>query len=86
MPAMNVECDRTCRGRCTALEIAMKHEKEAILRYGAYRDECVYPDVKALLNELIIRHQKMIQILEEARLSLDTRFGVLDQIQDAYNV
>ena len=81
-----VECAHTCKGLCTALEIATLREKESILQYGALRDECTYPDVKAMLNELIIRRRKSIQLLEETKALLRSKFEVLDQIREGFEM
>ena len=77
-------CVHSCKGFCNALEIATLKEKEAIIQYDSLRDECDYPDVKAILNELIIQRQKSIQRLEEVKILMKSKFDVLDQIQDEY--
>jgi rubrerythrin len=81
-----MKCAHGCKEFCTALEIATLREKEAILQYDALRDECDYPDVKAILNELILQRQKSIRLLEEAKLLMKSKFDVLGQIQDGFNV
>ena len=86
MNETDVLCRHTCRGRCNAVEIAANQEKEAILHYAALRDECTYPDVKMLLNELIIHRQKSIRLLDELAVRLKERFEVLDQIQDGFTM
>jgi len=85
MLKQDVNCAHTCKGICTALEIATLREKEAILQYDALRDECTYPDVKAILNELIIQRQKSIRLLEEAKTLMKAKFEVLAQIQNGFN-
>ena len=49
----DIHCAHTCKGLCTAIEIALKQEKDTILQYASFRDECTYPDVKLMLNELL---------------------------------
>jgi hypothetical protein len=61
-------------------------EKEAILKYAYFRDECTYPDVKLMLNELIIQRQKSIQLLESTRELLRSRFEVLDQVREGFEI
>ena len=82
----DVHCAHTCKGLCTAMEIATLREKEAILHYDALRDECTYPDVKTILNDLIILREKSIRLLEEAKVLLKTKFEVLEQIQSGFDV
>lgn len=84
MTTNNAQCAHTCKGLCTAVELATLREKEAILQYGALRDECFYPDVKVLLNELILHRKKSIELLERTRALLRTKFEVIDQIREGY--
>ncbi len=82
----DVRCAHTCKGFCTALESATLREKEAILQYDALRDECNYPDVRTILNELIIHRQKSIRLLEEAKSVLRSKFDVIEQIQEGFEM
>lgn len=86
MTTMNHQCAHSCKSLCTALEQATEQEKKAILQYAAFRDECTYPDVKVMLNELILLRQKSIRLLEETKLKLRTKFDVLDQIREGFNM
>jgi rubrerythrin len=81
-----LRCAQTCRGLCSALEIAAKMEKDSILEYGMLRDACTYPDVKVILNELILRRQRSIQLLEETKAMIKRRIEVLDQIQEGFEL
>ncbi len=49
MTITNYDCEHTCKGRCKILDIALEREKEAMLLYEKFRDECEYPDVKLML-------------------------------------
>lgn len=82
----NLNCAHTCKGLCNALEVAMKEEKEAILKYAYFRDECSYPDVKLMLNELILQRQKSIDLLSKTRTLLQEKFDVLDQIREGFEM
>lgn len=82
----NLQCAHTCKGLCNALEVAMKEEKEAILKYAYFRDECSYPDVKLMLNELILQRQKSIDLLNKTRTLLQEKFDVLDQIREGFEM
>ena len=81
-----VQCAHSCKEYCTALEFAMQREKETILQYGMLRDECTYPDVKIFLNDLIILQQKSIGLLLETKALLKTKFEVLDQVREGYEM
>ena len=84
MVKLQTACSRACKEYCTAIELAATREREAILQYGALRDECTYPDVKTMLNELILERKKSIELLEKTREYLRTRFETLDQVRDAF--
>jgi len=86
MTTKQTDCAHTCKGFCTAIELATLREKEAILQYGALRDECAYPEVKAMLNELIIEKKKSIELLERTKSVLRSKFEVLDQIRDGFEM
>lgn len=79
-------CPRTCRDTCTAVETALQAERQQILRYSDLRDQCVYPDVKVMLNELVIRKEKMIRFLENIKAELAEKFHVMDQIRDGFEM
>ncbi len=80
------QCAHNCKDLCSALERAAEKEKKSILKYAEFRDECTYPDVKIMLNELILLRQKSIRLLEETKLKLRTKFDVLDQIREGFNM
>jgi len=86
MTTQNHQCAHSCKDLCSALEKATEQEKKAILQYASFRDECNYPDVKIMLNELILLRQKSIRLLEETKLKLRTKFDVLDQIREGFNM
>lgn len=79
-------CPRTCRDVCTAIENALVHERQSILRYSELRDQCVYPDIKVMLNELVIKKEKMIRFLENVKSELNEKFHVMDQIRDGFDM
>jgi rubrerythrin len=86
MLPFQTQCAHTCKGLCTALEIAILREKEAILQYGELRDECNYPDVKAMLNNLIIHRAESLRLLEETKAAVASKFKVLDEIREGFEM
>ena len=42
---MNTTCVHSCKGLCTALEVAEHREQEAIREYRKFAGGCDYPDV-----------------------------------------
>ncbi len=81
---MKPPCVRSCKGLCTALEVAEHHEKESISEFRSYADECVYPDVKELLLRLIAEREEALRLLREKRESLNVRFRAIDSITENY--
>ena len=86
MPETTIQCGQTCKEMCTAVELACKDEKQAILLYAALRDMCVYPDVKTMLNELILQKKKSIELLEKTKALMKSKFEVLDQIRVGFEI
>ncbi len=86
MKTPTIECAHNCKEFCTALETAMQREKDAILQYGALRDQCDYPDVKILLNELILQRQRSIGLLVETKTLIRSKFEVLDQVREGFDI
>jgi len=86
MTLPQIHCNHTCKEVCRAIEIALQHAKDVILQYGILRDECTYPEVKTMLNELIIRQQQSIRLLEDTKVLLKNRFEVLDQIREGFEM
>ncbi len=78
-------CEHTCKGKCKALESALQQEKESIIKYAEYRDACDYPDIKVMLNEILILKQKILRLAEETKSILDARFKIVDEIQNSFN-
>ena len=81
-----IQCAHNCKEFCTAIEAATQREKDAILQYGALRDQCDYPDVKHILNELIIQRQRSISLLMETKALIKTKFEVLDQVREGFEM
>ena len=86
MPTTNIQCTHTCKEICTALELADTKEKDMILQYDELRKQCTYPDVKVMLNELILHKQKSIQLVEKTKALLKEKFNVLDQVREGFEM
>ncbi len=84
MVKTDTRCSHTCRATCTALEIAILHEKEAILQYEALLDQCTYPEIQTVLTEMVRERRKTILSLEESKEALRSKFDVLEQVQDGF--
>ena len=79
-----IHCEQTCRGICTSLEAASSNELKAIILYSALRDQCTYPDIQIMLNELIDKRQEIIKLIQETQDRMKQKFEVLDQIRESF--
>ena len=85
MPDRPATCVHSCKEMCNGLEYASETEKEAILKYAYFRDVCTYPDVRNILNEVILHKKKSIELLEKTKELLKGKFEVLDRIRESFN-
>lgn len=81
---MEVQCIHSCRGLCNALSIAENREVSAIKEYQTFLDQCNYPDVQAILRELITQHQRTLGMLQGKRAELTEKFNILDDINQSF--
>jgi rubrerythrin len=81
---MDRKCVHSCKGLCTALEVAERREEEAIAQYRQYAAGCEYPDVKELLEALVADRERALHLLREKREALTVKFNVIDRINDSF--
>ena len=81
---MEVQCIHSCSGLCNALSVAEHRELSAIKEYQTFLDQCNYPDVQAILRELITQHQRTLSLLQGKRAELTEKFNILDNINENF--
>jgi rubrerythrin len=81
---MNTTCVHSCKGLCTALEVAEHREQEAVREYRKFASGCDYPDVRAILEDLIRDREKALALLREKREILTVKFNAIDRINDSF--
>jgi rubrerythrin len=81
---MAKRCVHSCKGVCNALELAERLERAAMDEYRRYADECDYPDVRALLLELVKQRERALTVLQQTREVLSAKFSVVDSINDSF--
>ncbi len=81
---MTVKCVHSCKGLCNALQVAELREQEAIRDYKEYAAQCDYPDVKDLLEDLILSREQALRSLRLKREALEVRFAMIDKINDSF--
>jgi hypothetical protein len=82
---MEVKCIHSCRGRCATLDAVEQQETEIVREYNASLQECNYPDVRELLQELIVHHEKALKTLREKRSQMNEAFHILDDINESFS-
>jgi rubrerythrin len=81
---MEAKCVHSCKGLCSALELAEHREQETIKEYRQYAETCDYPDVKLILEELISDRERALALLREKRKVLTVRFNMIDNINESF--
>lgn len=81
---MEVQCIHSCRGLCNALTVAEHRELSAIKEYQTFLEQCNYPDVQAILKELITQHQRTVSLLQGKRTELTEKFNILENINESF--
>lgn len=81
---MSTKCVHSCKGLCTALEVAEHRESESLKEYKRFHESCDYLDVRELLEQLIKEREHSLSLLKEKRKILESRFKTLDQITESF--
>jgi rubrerythrin len=81
---MNTTCVHSCKGLCNALEVAEHREREAIKEYKRFAENCDYPDVRVLLDDLVKDREHSVKLLQEKRAILAAKFDAIDRITDSF--
>lgn len=77
-------CVHSCKGLCNALEVAEKREREAIKEYRAFAENCDYPDVRVILEDLVKERERALTVLRDKREALAVKFEMIDRIADSF--
>jgi rubrerythrin len=81
---MDPNCMHSCKGLCSALELAERREQEAVGMYREYLASCDYPDVREILESLVSEREHAIAVLREKREILTVKFDTLEKINDSF--
>jgi rubrerythrin len=82
---MKPDCVHSCKGLCSALEIAELRESQAIKEYREYAAVCDYPDIREILETLAREREKMLTLLREKREMLVVKFATVDKINESFS-
>ncbi len=81
---MKAKCVHSCKGFCSALEVAERQEEQALAEYKRFAADCDYPDVREVLETLIREREAALRLLREKREMLTARFATIDRINDSF--
>ena len=82
---MNTTCVHSCKGLCNALTVAEHREEEAIKEYKRFAQNCDYPDVRELLEDMIKNREHSLALLRAKRALIAVKFDTLDNISDSFS-
>jgi rubrerythrin len=85
MNESNVQCAHACRNACAMLSAALREESEMVRFYERLRSECNYPDVNAMVQELIEQRSKSVLMINQKLNELRARAEIMDGILSSYN-
>jgi hypothetical protein len=85
MDEMNIKCAHACRATCAMLTEALREESEMVRFYETLGRECNYPDVQAMLQELIGARSKSVLMINQKLNELRARSEVMDGIISSYD-
>jgi len=81
---MNSPCVHSCKGLCSALEVAEHREQEAVREYRKYAAGCDYPDVRLILEEMARDRERALSRLRELKEILAVKFNAIDRINESF--
>jgi hypothetical protein len=85
MNESSVRCAHACRNTCAMLTEALGEESEMVAYYERLRSECNYPDVNAMLQELIESRSKSALMINQKLNELRARAEIINGVISSYD-
>jgi hypothetical protein len=85
MNESSVKCAHACRNTCAMLAEALREEGEMVAFYERLRSECNYPDVHAMLQELIESRSRSALMINQKLNELRARAEIMDGVISSYD-
>ena len=85
MNEMNIKCAHACRATCAMLSEALREENGMAQFYETLGKECNYPDVNAMLQELIELRSKSVLMINQKLNELRARSEIIDGVISSYD-
>ncbi len=81
----SVRCAHACRNTCAMLSDALGEESEMVRFYERLRQECDYPDVHEMLQELIEQRSRSVLMINQKLNELRARSKIIDGVISSYD-
>jgi hypothetical protein len=85
MDEMNVKCAHACRNTCAMLLEGLREESAMVRFYERLDKECNYPDVHAMLQELIETRSRSVLMINQKLNELRARSEIIDGVISSYD-
>lgn len=85
MKMNDVRCEHACRETCAMLKRALRQEEDLIAFYQGVRSECDYPEVHALLDDLVKVHQDVSDRISGQLSAMHARGETLDGVMASFD-
>ena len=85
MNESNVKCAHACRNTCAMLSEALREESGMVSFYERLRGECNYPEVHAMLTELIESRSRSVLLINQKLNELRARAEIIDGVISSYD-
>ena len=85
MDESSVKCAHACRATCAMLAEALREESEMVGFYERLQSECNYPDVNAILQDLIESRSKSALMINQQLNELRARAEIIDGVISSYD-
>lgn len=81
----NVRCAHACRSTCAMLSEALREESEMVRFYERLGQECDYPDVRNMVQELIEQRSRSALMINQKLNELRARGEIIDGVISSYD-
>ena len=85
MNESSVKCAHACRNTCAMLAEALREESEMVGFYERLQSECDYPDVHAMLQEMLESRSKSALMINQKLNELRARAEIIDGVISSYD-
>ncbi len=85
MTTYQILCEHACRNTCGMLNKAIYLEADLATFYEKLGEECDYPEIQPLLNDLMHQHRTIVNVLGEKLSEMHVRGAMLDDVMSSFD-